>query len=339
VVAAPQNRDGALAICVFALTATLVCSPLLWQHLTDPEIGKRAHIQGWIWSPADSLGGKIGKVLDRYQGHFGLEFLFVRGDQEPGNAPPAGTGLIHWYELPLMLMGLVACLRTCKRSRAVRLLLAWIVLYPVGDLFSAHGAIHSLRSLPGLGGLTLLVFVGGATVGKWLWQPHRRWVPAIATVTVIVVTILTLRYFQAFFDKFPRRLYYESLYGADIMEATEWVRPSLREADAMFVTGKVYQPYIFTLLGLKYDPQQWLNDKREIRSETMPNGTAGFDVYRSFGKIYLMMGDYPPALLDEFTRNRFPDRLIFILRPGELGLEKWVKPVHEIRGPNGYITI
>ena len=212
-------------------------------------------------------------------------------------------------------------------------------MYPVGDLFSAHGAIHSLRSLPGLGGLTLLVFVGGATVGKWLWQPHRRWVPAIATVTVIVVTILTLRYFQAFFNKFPRRLYYESLYGADIMEAAEWVRPSLREADAMFVTGKVSQPYIFTLLGLKYDPQQWLNDKREIRSETMPNGTAGFDVYRSFGKIYLMMGDYPPALLDEFTRNGFPDRLIFILRPGELGLEKWVKPVHEIRGPTGYITI
>ena len=60
-----------------------------------------------------------------------------------------------------------------------------------------------------------------------------------------------------------------------------------------------------------------------------------FDVYRSFGKIYLMMGDYPLALLDEITRNGRPDRLISIVRPGELGLEKWVKPVHEIRGPNG----
>jgi hypothetical protein len=41
-------------------------------------------------------GGRCGRrILERYVVHFGRDFLFVRGDIDPGNSP-ADSGMFEW---------------------------------------------------------------------------------------------------------------------------------------------------------------------------------------------------------------------------------------------------
>jgi 4-amino-4-deoxy-L-arabinose transferase-like glycosyltransferase len=337
-----KTREGALAIGALIVAGAITFGPLLWKHLTDPEISRRGRIQGWVWSESDTLAEKIGKALERYPGHFGADFLFKSGDGDPAYAPPEGTGLFHWYDLPFMLAGLLACLARARSSRAARFLLLWIILYPVADLLTKHPSMHSMRSLPGIGGLVLLEAVGAATAGKWLWQRQRQIAAGSYCAAALLVLFLNVRFLQRFFgpDFFPQR-YFVGAYGADIMQAAEWLKPQLKDVDAVFVTGRATHPYIFTLVGLGYDPEQWFRDVHEVVPGPLPNGTYQYeDVYRRFGKFRFMVDASSLAKLKELMDNDRRDHVIFIVRPVELRLneqtrpiEEQTRPVYEIRCP------
>ena len=283
-----KTREGALAMGAMVIAGALTFGPLLWKHLADPEVGRRGRIQGWVWSDSDTPVDRIKKVLGRYPGHFGADFLFIRGDGDPAYSPPPGTGLFQWYDLPLMIAGLAICLRRMKSSRATRLLLLWVFLYPVADLLNEHPTMHYLRSLPGLPALVLLAAVGAAGIGAWLWR-RRQATLALGCGALILMLILNVRFFREYFsDDFYRQKYLSGLYGPGILQAAGWLKPHFGEADAVIVQQAwVAHPYIFTLVGLNYDPEQWFRDRREIVRGPLPDGTYPYeDVYLSYGKIH-----------------------------------------------------
>ena len=336
-----KSRDGALSIGAMLIAGGVIFGPLFWMHLTDPEIGRRARIQGWVWSESDTPTEKIEKALSRYPGHFGIDFLFARGDRDPAYSLPEGTGLVHWYDLPLMLVGLVLLGLRCKESPAARVVLWWVALYPIADLFNKAVGLHSLRSLPGVGALVLVAAVGAVGAGRWLWQRRRTTAP-ICYALIVLAVFLNVRFLRTFFgEEFYQQKYYVTVYGADMLEVAEWLKPRLKQVDAVFVRGTgVAHPYIFTLVGLSYDPEQWSRDVREIVPGPMPDGAYHFeDVYLRYGKIHFMFGDSSAAALKQLKENGRPDRVIFIVRPVEFELEKLVRPVYEVRDMEGRIVL
>lgn len=326
-----KTRRGAGSVAAFVLAAGAVFAPLAWRHLNDPEISKRG-VSMWVWDTSDTTGTKVTKALGRYPAHFGTDFLFHKGDPPVNHSVP-GWGQFHWYMLPLMLAGVAVLLTRLKRSQAARILLVWVVLYPIGDLLTRSAGPHGLRSSPGLAALVLLAAVGTVVGGTSLWR-RRRWMAAAAGCTLaIVVVVLNLLFYVTFFGgTFADNPEVYRHYHTDLKEACEWIRPRWDQYDAVFCTMRgMNQPYIITLVHLKYDADQWFADEKDVHR-------GAFDHYYRYGKMSFMYGNRWARTIGQLQRNSRRDRVAFILRPGEK--DRWqvplrLKAVHEIFTPDG----
>jgi 4-amino-4-deoxy-L-arabinose transferase-like glycosyltransferase len=332
-----KTRQGQWAPGALLIAGLATFGPLLWAHLTDPEISKRGAATR-MWNATDSAGEKVSKVLGRYPAHFGPDFLFVHGDRDISFSLPPGTGLFHWYDSLLMLIGLVTLVWNFKRSRAARLLLIWILAYPVADLLSAHPTPHMLRSLPGVCGLVLLAAVGAVQLGRQLLQWNRVGALALGSALLSVALVLNISFLSYFYTDFNRQPEKQFMFYTDLLEASAWLKPRFNEVDAVYCSGNLMtHPYIYTLVALEYDPQQWFKDQRE----TIPGqGALRFEtLYKRYGKMHFSIDKSSVPDLAGLQQNGKDDRVIFIVRPGELQLEKLAQPVYEIRNSQGKLTL
>lgn len=338
-----RTRRGAAALAALLLGGAATFGPLAYQHLVHPEgIARRA---GYVllWEPGDSPGARIGKVAARYLAHFGPDFLFVTGEhQELYSAH--GYGTLHWYALPLLLAGLAAVAARAGQSAAARLLLAWLVLYPLGDCFYRHAlytapdgtqrmSLYLLRSAPGLPGLTLLAAAGAAAAHGWLRRRRPRAAGPAAAVYALAALVAAAGFVRYYFADHPRRPAVYHAFHADLMEACAWLRPRVDSADAVFITAsQMNVPYIVTLVGVQLEPEAWFRAERDVRT------FEGWEWEHHFrvGKFHFVHDRTSYAALDTLLRNGRPDRVIFIMRPGETALER---PAHTIRGPDGTVQL
>ena len=346
------RRAGGRALAAFAIGFALTFGPLALKFMTDPTISRRAEVT-WVWSESDSLVERVGKVLARYPGHYGPDFLFLHGDTDAAYAPPEGYGLFLWYSLPLMLIGAITIGAKLRGSRAARVLAAWVLVYPAADLLSEHPTLHSLRSLPGVCALTLLAAVGAVAAV----DQAKRWVhggiPAAGSRRVAASALAALFLLAAaetavflghFFGSFNREQTRYHVGHVDLLEACAWLRPRLDHLDAVYVTGAgMSHPYIYTLVALGYDPRQWFRDTRNIVPGPLPNGAyANEDIYTRYGKMRFMIGEARARDIEEanaLMTNGRDDHVVFIVRPGEMGLDGRYKPALELRNPRGGVEL
>jgi hypothetical protein len=122
------------------------------------------------------------------------------------------------------------------------------------------------------------------------------------------------------------------LYADDLLKASQWLKPQLSGAEAVFCTSRmIAHPYIYTLIGMQYDPGQWLRDQRELVKGPLANGDyANEEECVSYGKLHFIVGEFHAGALDRLSKNNSSDRVIFIVRPGEFGLENKTRPVQVI---------
>lgn len=332
------SREGKAAIALLVVTLAIFFGPLVWSHLNDPAINERARILGWIWNESDSIAQKSGKVLLRYLDHYGPNFLFLTGDRDPSLSPPRGFGLLHWHDLPLILIGIASLVLAFRKSRAARVLLLWLVLYPVGDILFPHVSSHSLRSLAGVGCLTLIAALGVVKAALWLRALGRRGVAILlASILSGVVLFANIHFMREYFgEEYLQEKSSLFIFSADLQEAARWLKPRLPEATEVFVTGQAAHPDMAMLFGLNYDPREWFREPRELIRGPLPDGRfKDAYIYLGYGKIRFLLNESVTAALSQLPKNDRVDRVIFIVRPGELGLERHARPVQEIRGVNG----
>jgi len=332
-----QARCGALALASLVIAFALFFVPLAWKQFTDPGMSGRARAM-WVWNETDTVAERFGKALSRYPGHFGLDFLFVAGDGYAALSPPAGHGLFPWYTLPLMLLGLTALWHSRSQSSAARLLFLWLVTYPVGDLVTRHPNPHALRSLPGLCALVLLAAWGAVYAGSWLWRRKRPAAVALACALGFALITSHGRFLYDFYGAFNRdqRIYH--YYHPDLLEALDWLQPRFESVDAVFCTvSKIPHPYIYALVRLGYDPKRWFTDVRDVVKGPLPNGMHPFeDVYFRVGKIHFLYPNSRDTTLRDLYENRRSDRIIFIVRPGEIRFKDTaIRPLLGISDPGG----
>jgi len=326
------GRGTALAL---AAGGAATFGPLLWVHLTDENIAKRAAFS-WVWDPQDDLATRIAKVAARYPPHFGPDFLFLRGDLHPLTRIATG-GQLSWYWLPLLLAGLVSLPARLRGAPAARTLLVWLLCYPAGDLLSAHevwtspgareSSAHCMRSFPGAGALALLSGMGSVWLAEQLRRVPRRAALGGGVAFALLVAGEAGRFVYHLFAIWPRTRTMYCGYHADLLEACRWLRPRLEQIDAVFCTVRGFnQPYIVTLVGLGYDPRRWLAEPRAV----LPG--SQWDTYLRYGKIHFMYGEFWNQRILELGRAAEPRRLVFLVRPGET---QPGAPVRLIRDPAG----
>lgn len=320
------DPDRRRSVITFLLAVLVVATPLAWKHVTDHQrIGQQFDAYR-LWQPHAPLWRNAKAVLERYACHFDPDFLFLRGGVDRHLSPPTG-GMFNWYVLPLFAVG---CVATCSRARtstASRVLLLAVAIYPLGDCVARYDGPHPLRSLPGLCGLILMAGRGFeesiSLARKFGAAPARLLeMSLIAVMTAATFSSVPHRTDQAAADP---RIYHN--FHVDLVEACKWLRPRLPSADAVFVTTTdMNMPYSVMLVALGYDPQTWMTDVHDI--ETVNR----WDHHKRFGKIHFLY-DEPTAMIESLKSNGRPDRVVAIVRPGEIRLA--TKPTHLISGPEG----
>lgn len=308
----------------FAFGLAITFGPLVWKHLTDPAIARRAAMTR-LWEPGASPLEIARLVLGRWLVHFGPKFLWGSGDTF-AVLQPAVDGAMHRFMLPLMLAGLVAAIvrfRTRPESRAV---LALVIVYPAGDLLAAYDGVHSLRSAAGIGGLVLLATLGAVAAWHGLVARGRTLARAVAIGSAAIALVFVVRSNVAFFGEYNTRREIAFGYSTDLAAAGRWLRPRFDAADAVFCTTNfMNEPWSILLVELGYDPKRWFDGPRE-RIEK-----GGWEDYRRVGKIVFMHDPSAEKDAAALEANGRPDHVIFIVRPGQLGLKD---PVAVFRNGN-----
>ncbi len=330
-----RARRGALALGCLVGAGLCFLGPMAYYHIRHPEIMSVRLEHSAVFAPDDPVATKMGKALERYPGHFGIDFLFHKGDHYVIQSPP-GVGQFHWYMLPAMVIGLIVVVVGARSSRASRVLLMWLLAYPLGDCVSQHVSMHALRSSPGLCGLVLLGSVGAVSAFRWLWRREYRIAVMVSVVGAVAAIGLNARFWHTFFGEYNElpRVYHLG-YHVDLLEACDWLKPRLDDYEAVLCTTQAMNlPYSVALVGLSYEPGRWFAGPREVRTQ------GQWDVYTRFGRVFFLYGPErrgePTSWQTELRRlkgNNKPDRVLFIIRPTK-GRPPG-KLVHQVIGPEG----
>ncbi len=339
-----RTRQGALALAALALALAITAGPLVWSQVTDPEMMKRGHEQQgspWVWKDDDGPAAKAYKALSKYPGHFGPGFLFLRGDHYQRMSPP-DSGQLHWYVLPLLLAGAGVTIWRVRSSLAARVLAAWVLLYPVGDLLVSRSSediwgLHALRSSPGICALAILAAVGAVSAGTWLLQRRRAAGLGVTAALMLVAVVLNVRYYATYFGEYNDRKIIQQQFHADIVEACEWLKPRVSPYDAVFwAVTETNQPYMVTLVAMDWDPARWFSeDKTFVTSGQM----YGHDFCGSYGKMHFMYPGYYQRKQQELQRNGRADRVLFIVRPKNVPRSGRMRILHRIARPSGEVAL
>jgi 4-amino-4-deoxy-L-arabinose transferase-like glycosyltransferase len=333
-----KTGRGGLAFAALLAGLGLTFGPLAYYHLLHPDVIARRAETLSAWDERAPLYARVATVGARYAAHFNPDLLSVHG-QPPDMASLRGFGRFQFYTLLLLFVGFFVLLRNSGKSRAARIGLCWLLLYPAGDCLhghmyqaddsSWHLAIHPLRSAPGLTGPILAAAVGAAALGRLLWRRRRTAAWTVFGLFGVAVVTLDARFLCYFFGEHNRHPAVQQSFQAALLEAGRWLRPRLAQADAVFVSSTgTNMPYAILLVALEYDPRQWFRDER------VTHAVGYWDFYDRVGKLYFVSADYGPRpVLDRLRNNGRPDHVYFIGRPGETKSPR--PPIHTIAAPDG----
>lgn len=141
---------------------------MLWEHFKPEEVVR-------VW-------------LSNTMGYFDPGLLFVRG---PPNPTQTLGGLAVWnlIDLPLMLVGLSAMLKSGANRRLFLFIGFWLLIgpLPAGLVYDSHNVALAIAWLPAA---HLISGVGFASAVDWV-RRERRIVPALALAGLIAAWLVT----------------------------------------------------------------------------------------------------------------------------------------------------
>ncbi|MEQ8168785.1 MAG: hypothetical protein ABRQ38_07785 [Candidatus Eremiobacterota bacterium] len=321
-----KNSRGLMAFLAFTVSLFLILFPVAYTYITETGTVARHGDTQFLWKVMNLTPLQLVlAIIYRYLNHFNPWYLFVQTDFNVNNLP--GAKMLHFYMFPLTVAGFIVLINQVKSSRSARLLLALILAYPVADSFCYFASPSQMRSAPGICGILLLASLGGVNGFIWLWKKRSSLAYRITSVMVLLFIINNLSYFYFYFYVHDNTLDAYRIYQVDVRQSCEWLKPRLNDIDSVFMTtSKMNQPYIMTLVYLNYEPSRWFKDVHLIYTP------GEWDWHVRYGKMNFMYSDLWLPRLKELQNNETKDRVVFIVRPGELDFGK---PVEQICDPSG----
>ena len=110
--------------------------------------------------------------MKNYLLHLSPVFLFFKGDANWRNFPQ-GFGQLYLFEFPLVVAGIIACVRGWRNHDA-RFLIFWLLLYPVPASLTVENIPHGLRAATAIPLYEILSAIGIYHACGWLRSLHGR---------------------------------------------------------------------------------------------------------------------------------------------------------------------
>jgi len=182
-----------------------------------------------------------------YLNHFSLDFLFRQGDIDfPGQAVKRysvrGFGQLYWFQLPLLLAGVVSLRRF--PSETAKTLFILFALYPLGSSLTSNVEPWASRSIMGIIPFQILSGCGIWQIYEWVKNNRMLKYMYLAAGGLIILASIVL-YQYKFHQEYPK--YSADFWGwqygpKEIISYFESVHDNY---DDLFISGAFNSPYIF----------------------------------------------------------------------------------------------
>lgn len=152
-------------IAIFSFILLLV-SLVPFLHHTFSEVGFSRYNQVSIFVNPPSDTTVIKHIAYNYLSHFSLDFLFLKGDIDmPGQFITRhsirGMGQLYFFQLPFIIFGFIYLLKNKRGNMLTTLILTiWLLLYPIGSMFTIDKSAQATRSIIGVIPFQVLSAVG-----------------------------------------------------------------------------------------------------------------------------------------------------------------------------------
>ena len=249
-------RESLLALVVLAA----VIGPVVYFELQHQDLSTKYFSNTTHLRPGEPFEEQAMRTWRYYQEFLSREFLFQSGDPIVRHAV-RGFGELYDFYLPFLLFGIVVAL--FRRDRASKLVLWWLMLYPLGASLMTEIPSAS-RGFIGVGALCLLTAIGfysGLQVIGWIghFRPLRL---TLQTASLLAATYFFVpevqAYLRAYWYEYPK--YSAPTYGGfqyGYRQAIDYMEKHRSEYDILLMTAvEVNQPQIFPLYFRGVPPGQ-----------------------------------------------------------------------------------
>lgn len=189
-----------------------------------------------------------------YLVHFDPNWLFVKGDLARHHPP--GMGVLYYWDLPFILLGIWFLIRTKLVGRKIKFLIfGWFILAPIPAAFT-FDVPHAARDLNVLPMFQIFTALGVFNLFSYIKNKDSK---KLFKFSAGVVSILFLINFSYYFYQYFTRLNY--LYSGDwqygYKQAISEIEKVQGNYSQIIVSNEVPmdQSYMFFLFYLKYPPK------------------------------------------------------------------------------------
>jgi len=325
-----SDRDRATLL-IAAAAGIVVAVPMIWLTITawDKVMGRAEQVS--VFHQSASVVEALLTFGKHYVAHFGPRWLILSGDPYFVQWPGACGVLNHGVAI-MFVAGLYVMFRSWRQNRTYRLLLAWLMLYPLAASLTLD-APHTLRSACGLPVFEWLAAIGCRHVIERVGCTLNRRI-VVSGAIIAVVTASAAFSFHHYFRVWSRDPGVRARYQQDLCHALESIRPLAGDFDRIFVSDQrdrakhwfSGEPYIIALLVLPVEPADFQRWPKLIDYE---RPTDGFHRVTSFGPF--IMTTRREVLAEQF-RDRSADRVLLMARPGEIVGGTLIHTVTDDRG-------
>ena len=194
-----------------------------------------------------------------YLSHFSPNFLFVYGDRIPRHTV-TGMGLLYYFQIPLLVIGLISILKTKGRSR--NLIIGMLLITPIPAALTTP-APHALRSIL-FSPLWSIVSAFGLIA---ILNSNLKKLTKLAALTVICAIAFynIATYFHLYYKHYPKLKARD--WSDGYQEMVKYVDSIKDRYSQIAITSYFGKPYIFLLFYSKFDPQTYHTLQKEGKAD------------------------------------------------------------------------
>ncbi len=232
-------------------------------------------------------GNLVGQVLNNrrvvyldifsqaYFSHFTIDFLFGNSGDDPFKAP--NSGLLYFFEIPLLIMGLFFLRQYVKRSI---FLILWILVAIIPAAITT-GYPHAMRAFSIIPTPQIIGAVGLFVLVETVFKIRVLLLKVVLCgIFIFIVIFSCLQFTYNYFYLLPKNISDQFQYG--VTNAMEYARKSENKYQKIIVSnnGDLAQSYMYYLFVNKFDPSTYQKNGGTV--------SAGFDKEHRIGKYFFM---------------------------------------------------
>lgn len=189
---------------ILVLVTIILMIPLIYHTILGPGLSRWEMVKG---------DNNFQSIFSKYITYFSYDYLFSKGDidfegQFITRHSIRGLGQLYLFQLPLLIIGLINILKKIKKTKFSIIILSWLILYPIPDVFTAQTSPYATRSIIGVIPFQIISSLGLLFLVNFF---QRHYLKITFFLFVTTITLISFRKYFLLSRQYP--LYSSDFWG------------------------------------------------------------------------------------------------------------------------------